>query len=118
MGDDPKPEVVLERAQRGGRIGPELLVELEVADALVPGLRGAVGREEDQRVARQLLVADGLGQVDDVLGLLEESGRLEETERPARRQGREAGQLGVRLQDVGGVGPPRMYRSNEGASAS
>ena len=70
-------------------------VELERAVADVPAGRAVAGAEIDQGVARQLLVAEGLGDLQRLLRPGQRAVRLHVTERPLRRHHRLAGQADV-----------------------
>jgi len=70
------------------RIAPELGIEAQVANPLIPPPRLPVARQIDEPVARNALLADGVGQPAELVGALEVTGRLEEAERPAGRQRR------------------------------
>src|SRR5262245_31446303 len=78
----------------GGRIRPQLGLPLEMSDALVPAERFTIGREIDHAVARNPLLAKCAWQLSDLLGVVEVSSRLEESERPPRRQQRMPEQIG------------------------
>ena len=86
------------------RPGPELGLELEMPHPAVPALGLAVAREVDERVARNALLADGAGQAPELGRVVEVSGRLEEAERPPRRQRRPSEQLGHLAHELAQVG--------------
>src|SRR5262245_24172721 len=71
-----------------GRIRPQLGLPLEMSDTLVPAERFTVGREIDHPVARDPLLAKGAWKLSDLVGVVEVAGRLQESERPSRRQRR------------------------------
>ncbi len=82
------------------RIVPERRLELEVADHAVPAERFAVGREKDQRVARDAPLAQLARKRPHLLGALEVARRLQVPEVPARRHRRPAQQLRHRIHHV------------------
>ena len=87
VGDD--LEVLRARlAEQRGGILPERGLELEVAHAAVPAERLAVAREIYEGVARDALLANGPRKLAQFGGVVEMAGRLEEAQRPARRQRR------------------------------
>ena len=80
--------------EQRGRLRPAARLELEMPDAAVPAERLAVARQVDQRVAGDPLVADRARQPAQLVGVVEVPRRLQEAERPARRQRRPSEQLG------------------------
>src|SRR2546426_2878710 len=93
MSDD--LEVLLSRlADHCGRIRPEGRLKAEMAHAAVPALGLAVGREIDEAVAGNSLLANRSRKPTQLLGIVEVAGRLEESEGPAGREGRPTEQLG------------------------
>src|SRR5712692_10770683 len=92
MSDD--LEVLLSRlVDQGGRIRPEGRLKAEMAHAAVPALGLAVGREIDEAVAGNSLLANRPRKPTQLLSVVEVAGRLEESQRPAGREGRPAKQL-------------------------
>ena len=88
-------EVLVPRLlQDAGGVREEVRLELEVPDAAVPAVRLAVGREVDEPVARDALLADGARQLAELGRVVEVPGRLEEAERPARGHRGPAQELG------------------------
>jgi hypothetical protein len=77
-----------------GRIPPEGRLKAEMAHAAVPALGLAVGREIDQAVAGNSLLANRPRKPTQLLGVVEVAGRLQESQRSAGREGRPAEQLG------------------------
>ena len=72
--------------EQGGRVRPELGLELEVPHAAVPAEGLSVAREVDQPVARDSLLADRARQRPQLGGVIEVAGGLDEAERPSRRE--------------------------------
>ena len=64
-----------------------------MAHAAVPAERLAVGREIDEGVARDALLANGPGKLAQLGGVVEMARRLEKAQRPARRQRRPAEEI-------------------------
>jgi len=73
-------------------------LEIQVSHAAVPAPLVAVCREENQPIAGQPLGTDRRRELAQLGFALEMPGRLQETQRPARRQGRLAQQLRGRAQ--------------------
>src|SRR2546426_12437673 len=104
MSDD--LEVLLSRlVDQGGRIRPEGRLKAEMAHAAVPALGLAVGREIDEAVAGNSLLANRSRKPTQLLGIVEVAGRPEGVPGPAAGgggRGRRAGLRGPGLRAGGG----------------
>jgi hypothetical protein len=70
------------------RIRPQRGLELEMAHAAIPAEGIAVGRQIDERVAGDSLLAERMAEPAELCGVFEVACRLEKSERPARRHRR------------------------------
>ena len=73
-----------------GGLGPEFRMELEVAHTAVPALRIAVGRQKDEPITGDALLAQRAGQPQQLGRIGEVARRLEIAQRPAWWQRRAA----------------------------
>ncbi len=85
-----------------------------MADPAVPSLGLAVGREIDERVARNSLLAERARQALQLGGVVEVPGRLQETERPPRRQRRAPEELGHLAHEAAQVGADQEVPGQRG----
>ena len=91
--------VVVQLLNHRFRIGKDVGVEGELAVVGVPARRAEAGAEVDHRVARQLLLAEGLRFLKHLLAAGERAMRLLVAERPQRRHLRMAGEPRVLAHD-------------------
>ena len=91
--------IVVQLLNHRVRIGEHLLVERELAVVGVPAGRAEAGAEVDHRLARQLLLAERLRLLQDLLAAGERAMRLLIAERPQGRHLRMAGEPRVLRHD-------------------